>query len=231
MSKAAAEATTGKTTVAPPAGMARVGSVANAPWFNFAVGNVLYGVLENCYSRPDERSKTGRSKFFQIRLKAPAMGRTGRGKEAKVKEFPEGTVMNLNYGPKTKEFESFIPDILRGAEYDVWAHVEGEKFDIGKGQTMWPIDVRATMTRPPMTTAATTTGTREFRCRGRCNYARATGTMGPTCCASKRQWPKTTVMERSGVRRPAPRSETWLEVSSTYPRLTLAERAQPRRSS
>jgi hypothetical protein len=135
--------------VSRPSGMARVGSVANAPWFHLAVGNIIHGYLENCYSRPDERSKTGRSKFFQIRLTEPAKGRVGRGKEAKVQDFPVGTVMNLNYGPKTKEFEAFIPDILRGAEYRVWAHVEGEKFDIGKGQSMWPIDVAAEMTKPP----------------------------------------------------------------------------------
>lgn len=136
--------------VRPPEGMARVGSVANAPWFNLAKGNVLYGELENMYERPDERSKSGKSKFFQIKLLESCQVRSGRGKEAKVGQAEAGTVVNLNYGPKTKELENFVPEILRGAKYTVWAHVEGEKFDIGEGQTMWPVDVHAKMVRPAM---------------------------------------------------------------------------------
>jgi len=135
--------------VRPPEGLARVGSVANAPWWNIKNGNVLSGVLENIYERPDERSKSGKSKFYQVRLSAPTEVRMGRGKEAKIGIAPAGSVVNLNYGPKTKELEKFVPDIMRGAEYTVWCHVDGEKFDIGKGQTMWPIDVRAGQTKPP----------------------------------------------------------------------------------
>lgn len=139
-------------TVRPPEGMARVGSVANAAWFNLAKGNILHGELENMYERPDERSKTGKSKFFQIKLYEPTQVRSGRGKEAKVETAAAGAVVNLNYGPKTKELEKFVPEILRGAKFSVWAHVEGEKFDIGKGQTMWPLDVHAQMLRPAMET-------------------------------------------------------------------------------
>ena len=135
--------------VRPPEGLARVGSVANAPWWNLKKGNVLSGMLENMYERPDERSKSGKSKFFQIMLKAPAECRYGRGKQGVVKMAKAGDVVNLNYGPKTKELEKFIPDIIKGAQFEVWAHVEDEKFDIGKGQTMWPIDVRAGMTKAP----------------------------------------------------------------------------------
>lgn len=135
--------------VRPPEGLARVGSVANAPWWNLKAGNVLHGKLENMYERPDERSKSGKSKFFQIMLTAPAECRYGRGKQAKISMAKAGDVVNLNYGPKTKELEKFISDIIKGAEFEVWCHVEGEKFDIGKGQTMWPIDVRAGMTKAP----------------------------------------------------------------------------------
>lgn len=142
--------------VRPPEGLARVGSVANAPWFNLAAGNVCHGMLENMYLRPDERAKAsgGKSKFFQIRLLSDAQVRFGRGKEAKVGMAKAGDVVNLNYGPKTMVFETYVPDILRGAEYEVWCHVTGEKFDIGKGQTMWPIDVRAGMKKAPTVVAA-----------------------------------------------------------------------------
>lgn len=138
--------------VVPPSGLARVGSVANAPWWHLKAGNTCHGMLENCYTRPDERSKSGVSKFFQIKLLAPSLVRYGRAKDAKVSMAPTGTVINLNYGPKTKELESFVPDILRGAEFEVWCHIDGEKFDIGKGQTMWPIDVRAGMKKSPRAT-------------------------------------------------------------------------------
>lgn len=139
--------------VRPPEGLARVGSVANAGWWNIKEGAVLSGVLENMYERPDERSKSGKSKFYQVKLSEPTEVRMGRGPAAKTQMAKAGDVVNLNYGPKTKELEKFVPDIMRGAEYTIWCHVTGPKMDIGKGQTMWPIDVHAGQTRPPTVTA------------------------------------------------------------------------------
>jgi len=133
--------------------MARVGSVSNAPWFHLKAQNLCHGYLENVYQRPDERSKTGTSKFFQIELLEPCEVREGRGKEAKVRVAKAGTIVNLNYGPKTKELEQFVSVILRGGQVEVSCFIEGEKFAIGKGQTMWPMDVRAEMTRPPQVKA------------------------------------------------------------------------------
>lgn len=133
--------------VRPPEGMARIGSVSNAPWFNLKNGNVLEGDLVNMFERPDERAKAGKSKFFQVTITAPAEVRYGRGKQAEVKMAPIGTVVNLNYGPKTKDLEPFIPQIVRGARFHVWVGVNGEKFDIGKGQTMWPVEVFATQSK------------------------------------------------------------------------------------
>lgn len=129
--------------------MARVGSVANAPWFHLKAGNICHGYLENVYERPDDRAKGGRSKFFQIELLEACEVRDGRGKDAEIITVPAGTIVNLNYGPKTKELEKFVPQILQGAQYEVSCYVEGEKFSIGKGQTMWPIDVRAQQTKAP----------------------------------------------------------------------------------
>ncbi len=131
-----------------PSGMARIGSVANAPWWNLKEGNLLKGKLLNIYQRPDERSKTGKSKFFQVEISEPTEGMQGRGDKRKAVTVPAGSVVNLNYGPKTKDLENFIPEILRGAEVTIWCYIDGPKFDIGKGQTMWPIDVRGTITTP-----------------------------------------------------------------------------------
>ena len=140
-----------------PEGMARIGSVANAPWFNLRNGNVLYGMLVNVFERPDERSKTGKSKFFQVETMEysdpntgeiiPCEVREGRGDDAATRTVEPGTIVNLNYGPKTKDLEPFVKEILQGAEYKVCCIVNGEKFKIKNGQTMWPVEVFAERTR------------------------------------------------------------------------------------
>jgi len=130
-------------------GMARIGSVANAPWFNLKNGNKLFGVLLSMHERPDERSKTGKSKFFQVELLDGCEARLGRGDKAKLIQAVTGQIINLNYGPKTKDLEQFIPKILRGGSYEIECIVNGEKFDIGKGQTMWPIEIFASETKAP----------------------------------------------------------------------------------
>lgn len=144
---AATNGSKGKPT--PPANMARIGSVANAPWWHIKNGALLQGELENMYDRPDERAKSGRSKFFQIKLSEDTEARLGRGDKAKMIVAKAGSVVNLNYGPKTKDLEKFIDPIIRGAKYNVWIYCDGDKMDIGRGQTMWPLDVHATQTRPP----------------------------------------------------------------------------------
>lgn len=151
--------------------MARVGSESNAPWWHLKAGNAFYGRLLNLYFRPDERAKSGKSRFFQIELcqyADPDTGevhdyyfdpktqlvratevRIGRGKGATFAAAVPGTIINVNYGPKTKDFESFVPEIMRGAEYMVLAIVTGDKFEIKNAQTMWPISTFAEMTRAP----------------------------------------------------------------------------------
>jgi hypothetical protein len=156
---------------ATPAGMVRTSSVANAPWWHLKEGNSLYGKLLNMYERPDERSKTGKSRFFQIELLdwvdketgevhpsyfdpkkgvvIPTEVRVGRGKQAQFEQVPSGTIINVNYGPKTKDWEPLISDIYRGAEYKVLALIIGDKFEIRNGQTMWPIDTFHEQVKPP----------------------------------------------------------------------------------
>jgi hypothetical protein len=127
--------------VRAPEGFRRVGSVANAPWFNLKKGNILLGNLQNVYERPDDRAKSGKSNFYQIETLEPVEARLGRGEEAKVVMVGKGVVVNLNWGPKTKELEKFVPEVLRGAIYRVWVSV-GDKFKISKGRTMWDLDVQ-----------------------------------------------------------------------------------------
>jgi hypothetical protein len=131
--------------VRAPEGFRRVGSVANAPWFTLKKGNTLRGILENMYERNDERvpkEKGGKSKFFQVKLLEGCECRSGRGEDAKVVRAEAGTVVNLNYGPKTSALADLVPSIQAGAEYEVWVHVQGDKFKISGGRTMWDMDVQ-----------------------------------------------------------------------------------------
>lgn len=129
-----------------PEGFRRIGSVSDAPWFNIKTGNTLKAVLENCYERVDPRSKTGKSKFFQMVLLEPAEVRQGRGEESKVLQAQAGTVVSVNFTPKTQPLESYIPDIVRGAEFQVWIGC-GKKITLKNGNTMWDLDVRVNQTK------------------------------------------------------------------------------------
>lgn len=154
-----------------PEGMVRTSSYANAPWWHLKAGNAVYGRLLNMYERPDERAKAGKSKFFQIELldwvdkgsgevhdyyfdtntqaEVPTEVRVGRGKGATFEQAPSGIIINVNYGPKTKDWEPLIQDIYRGAEYRVLAIITGDKFEIKNSQTMWPIDTFHEQVTPP----------------------------------------------------------------------------------
>jgi hypothetical protein len=167
----AAAAVNGQQTMSTPDGMVRTSSVANAPWWHLKAGTGVYGRLLNMYERPDERAKSGKSKFFQIELlewvdkesgevhdyyfdpkngtEVPTEVRIGRGKGATFEVVPMGTIINVNYGPKTKDWEPLVQDIYRGAEYRVLALITGEKFEIRNAQTMWPIDTFHEQVKPP----------------------------------------------------------------------------------
>ena len=133
-------------TVRAPEGFRRIGGVADAPWFNIKTGNTLKGVLDGCYERVDPRSKTGKSKFFQFVLLEAAEVRQGRGEDMKLIQAPAGTVVSINFTPKTKPLEDYIPEIVRGAEYQVWIGC-GKKIPLKNGNTMWDLDVRVNQTK------------------------------------------------------------------------------------
>lgn len=131
-----------------PEGFVRVGSVADAPWFVLEEGNILHGKLLGVYDREDKRSKTGRSKFFQVEIFAACKVRSGRGEDAKVSLGRPGMVVNLNYTPLTKVLEDFSKKILTGGEYNVYAPC-GKKKDLANGNTMWLIDTHVQVVREP----------------------------------------------------------------------------------
>jgi hypothetical protein len=134
--------------VRAPDGFRRVGSVANAGWYNQKkIGNVCQGVIENMYERKDELSKTGMSKFFQVKLSQDCEVRMGRGEDAAVSVVKAGEYANVNYGPKTRELEKLIPQILQGAEFEVYIVVLGEKIKLGGGKAMHNIDVLVKQTK------------------------------------------------------------------------------------
>lgn len=135
-------------TFARPEGFRRLGSVANAGWFNQKlVGNTLYGVLEGMYERKDDLNPAKKSNFFQLRLLAPCEVREGRGPDAKVITVQAGEYVNLNYGPKSKDLEKLIPEIHQGAEYEVYAVVMGEKINLAGGRSMHNLDVQVKLTK------------------------------------------------------------------------------------
>ena len=141
---------TAQTTVRAPEGFRRVGSVANAGWFNMKmVGNTVQGVLEGMYQRKDDLNPKKVSDFFQIRLTADCEVRMGRGEEAQIAMAKAGEFVNLNYGPKTKDLAQLVPQILQGAEFEVYGTVAGEKIKLTGGRTMHNFEVFTKMTVAP----------------------------------------------------------------------------------
>jgi hypothetical protein len=130
--------TTPETTVRAPKGFRNLGSVTADCWFALKPGNVIQGKLLGCYSRDDKRTKSGKSEFFQIVLTEPCECRYGRGEKVSFKMAPVGSTVNLNCNTKTEVLKDLIPDLMRGAEYEVWVHCI-KKITLQNGNTMWDI--------------------------------------------------------------------------------------------
>lgn len=120
-----------------PEGFRRMGSVTADCWFALQEGNTVQGKLLGIYDREDKRNKkTGRSEFYQVELAVPCQCRYGKGEKAEIKEAPVGTIINLNCNTKTEVLKELIPDIVRGAEFEIHVYC-GKKIDLGNGNTMW----------------------------------------------------------------------------------------------
>lgn len=134
--------------VALPDRYQRVGSASNAPWFNLREGNKMEGHLIGVFTRPDTRTESKTSEFFQVEIIADTEVRVGRGEEAEVMIAKAGTIVNLNVNPKTSVLKDLIGDIKRGGAWDCFVHV-GKKFPIKDGRKMWDITVGQVQVRAP----------------------------------------------------------------------------------
>jgi hypothetical protein len=133
-----------------PEGFRRLGSVANAGWFNMKkIGNTVRGTLAGMYERKDDLNPAKKSNFFQIQLTEECEVRMGRGEEASLSTAKPGDYVNLNYGPKTKDLVQCLPQLLQGAEFEVWGSVLGEKIKLQGGRLMHNFDLFTKMTKAP----------------------------------------------------------------------------------
>jgi len=120
-----------------PEGFRRMGSVTAECWFALEEGNSIRGKLLGIYDRADPRNKkTGRSEFYQVELSEPTLCRYGTGEKAEIKTAPAGTIVNLNCNTKTEVLKELIPDIVRGAEFEIHVFC-GKKLELKNGNTMW----------------------------------------------------------------------------------------------
>jgi hypothetical protein len=140
-------------TVKAPDGFQRLGSVANAGWFDMStIGNTLSGKLEGMFEMKTALRKEGTQQFFQVQVDAPCKVRMGSGEDAEVVEAAPGDFVNVNYGPKTKLLEKFLPEIAQGAVYVVWGTIAGAKIKLQGGKSMHDFEVFAKRTKAPQAT-------------------------------------------------------------------------------
>jgi hypothetical protein len=132
----------GKSSHAPvqaglPEGFQQSGSANAVGWFDMnTIGNVLSGKLTGMYIRKDSLRTEGTSNFFQVLIDKVCQVRAERGEDAKIVTANPGDYVNVNYGPKTKAWESFISQIVAGAVYAVYGIIAGDKMKIGGGKKM-----------------------------------------------------------------------------------------------
>ena len=139
------------TIVRAPEGFRRLGSVANAGWFNMKkVGNVIRGSLEGMFERKDDLRPEKVSNFFQIKVSQPCEVRMGTGEAARLVEAKVGDYVNLNYGPRTMLLSPFIPLLAQGAEFEVFGTILGDKIKLGGGRSMHNLDLYSKPTKAPM---------------------------------------------------------------------------------
>jgi hypothetical protein len=101
------------------------------------------------YQRKDKLRQEGTSNFFQVQIVVPCEVRVDRGEDASMQEAPAGSIVNVNYGPKTRGWENLVGDIKRGAVYEVYGVIAGAKVKLDGGRTMHNFDVFEKCTRAP----------------------------------------------------------------------------------
>jgi len=129
----------------PPAGFRRRAAVSEAPWFKNKEGNVAHGKLLGRYTMGSEPIRY----YYQVELYASSVVTVGRGDDAEEQTMDAGSVVNVGETFKLECLKDVeIPEILAGAEFDVWVLVE-KKIKISGGRTMWVTDVQTKQTKAP----------------------------------------------------------------------------------
>jgi len=133
--------------VAMPSGYRRRSAVTDAPWFTNKVGNIANGKLLGRYVMTAQEPPRA---YYQVELLAPCTVTVGRGDEAEEVEAKMGDVVNVGENFKLqclKEVE--VPELLAGAEYNVWIEVQKKIKLKSGGKTMWVIDVASKRLKAP----------------------------------------------------------------------------------
>jgi hypothetical protein len=136
-----------KKKVTPGAGYRRESSVTDAPWVANEKGNVCEGKLLGRYQMNVEPVRY----YYQVELIRPTLARQGTGEDAEVIEVEAGHVVNLNETSQVAKAltERVVPEILAGAEYNIWVEF-GDKIKLkGGGKTMWKVDVFSKQLKAP----------------------------------------------------------------------------------
>lgn len=131
--------------ITPGAGYRRESSVTDAPWVAQEKGNVCEGKLLGRYEMNVEPVRY----YYQVELVRECAVRQGTGDDAETVMAEPGTVVNLNenYGIKKALTERVVPEILAGAEYNVFTTF-GDKIKLQGGKTMWKTDVFSKLLKP-----------------------------------------------------------------------------------
>lgn len=128
-----------------PAGFRRRSTVSDANWVATEKGNSVHGKLLGRH----EMSTTPVRFYYQVELLKPCKVRVGSGEDVEIEDAAVGDVVNLNENKKLeclKEIE--IPEILSGAEYEIFVEFGGKR-NIGGGKTMWDINVSSKSIKGP----------------------------------------------------------------------------------
>ena len=129
-----------------PAALKPLGMVKAKGWFDLSAGNVLVGHLLGRYEMRSDRLPTRTRVFFQVQLTSSAKIRVRLGEDAMVVEALAGTVVNVNYGVRTRELDVLIDMMRNGAEFDVRLVVR-DKVSTRLGGSFWDIGVESSQTK------------------------------------------------------------------------------------
>lgn len=118
-----------------------------ARWYKYKEGNVAYGKILGRYAMQPSESPGGY--YYQIKLYEKSIVTANRREDAKEIVAKSGHVINIAEAYKMQFLcEVEIPEILAGAEHDLWLRTD-KKIRLSGGQTMWVIDVQTKQRKAP----------------------------------------------------------------------------------